>query len=119
MPERFLDFPLSAAAYANSPDVASRDHFSYGGGKRICVGLHLAERSLFNMTARLLQAFEMRSALDAQGNEIKVDPNDVKTALIMAPNRFGARFHLRSKKVGETLEREWREKVANVGESWS
>ncbi|KIW90067.1 uncharacterized protein Z519_09498 [Cladophialophora bantiana CBS 173.52] len=119
MPERFLDFNLSAAAYANSPDVAARDHFSYGGGKRICVGLHLAERSLFNMTARLLHAFEMLPALDVSGREIPIDPNDVKTALIMAPNKFSAQFQLRGEKIAETLEREWREKVGGVGESWS
>lgn len=119
MPERFLSFPMSASAYANSPDVAKRDHFSYGGGKRICVGLHLAERSLFNFTARLLQTFQILPALDAQGNEIPVDVNAVNTALIMSPVKFPARFVVRSEKMAETLEREWHERVGHVGESWS
>ena len=118
-PDRFLEFPLSASAYANSADVAARDHFSYGGGKRICVGLHLAERSLFTLTSRLLHVFDITPALDSKGEPIPVDVDDVRTGLIMAPNPFRARFVVRNKEMAALLEREWREKVASVGESWT
>lgn len=117
-PERFLSHPLSASAYANSPDTAARDHFSYGGGKRICVGLHLAERSLFVMTSRLLHAFDITPALDGEGHPVPVDVQGTRNGLIMSPNPFKARFVVRSAKVGELLEREL-EKVKTVGESWS
>lgn len=33
-----LGFDLGAAEYAASPDVFGRDHFGYGGGRRICPG---------------------------------------------------------------------------------
>jgi cytochrome P450 len=69
-PNRFLNHPLGAAVHLNSSNVTARDHFSYGSRKRICPGLHLAERSLFNMTARLLHTFDILPALDAQGTEI-------------------------------------------------
>jgi cytochrome P450 family 619 len=48
LPERFISYHKSAAAYANSSDVAARDHFNYGGGKRICPGLHLGKQSLLD-----------------------------------------------------------------------
>lgn len=40
-PERFLNYTLSAAEYAAHPDVSQRDHFGYGAGRRICIGLSL------------------------------------------------------------------------------
>src|ERR1700719_4030318 len=33
-----LGLELGAAEYAASPDVFARDHFGYGGGRRICPG---------------------------------------------------------------------------------
>jgi cytochrome P450 len=67
IPERYADFPLSAPEYAAMSGDDSRDHceFSsslrrleesltraqhadgYGWGRRICVGLHIAERSMY------------------------------------------------------------------------
>ena len=38
-PERFMDYKLSAAEYAAHPDVSQRDHFGYGAGRRICIGI--------------------------------------------------------------------------------
>ena len=120
LPERPLDtHPLSAAAYANSPDVAQRDHFSYGGGKRTCVGMHLAERSLFTMTARLLQTFDFLPGIDQDGRKLPVDANDVTTGLIMAARPFKCRFTVRSEEVRKLLEREGAAKVQDAGESWS
>lgn len=117
-PERFLNHPLSAAAYANSSNVNARDHFSYGGGKRICVGMHLAERSLFTMTSRLLHIFDVQQAIDTQGRPISVDPGNVRTGLIMAPEPFKARFVYRDDHMKELLQSELKENVESVGDSW-
>ncbi|KAJ9633607.1 hypothetical protein H2204_006813 [Knufia peltigerae] len=118
-PERFLSHTLSAPAYANQPDVDARDHFSYGGGKRICVGIHLAERSLFTMTSRLLHAFDIEPALDANGKPIPVDAEGTRNGLIMSPNPFKARFVVRSEKLAELLEKECNENLKMAGDSWS
>ncbi|KAH8805193.1 cytochrome P450 [Xylogone sp. PMI_703] len=119
-PDRFLNHPLSASAYANSGDVSARDHFSYGGGKRICVGMHLAERSLFNMTSRLLHIFDIKPALDEQGNEIPPDINAFSSGLISAPLPFKVRFIVRNEAVRRLLEREWMDTArAGKPESWS
>ncbi|KEF51211.1 uncharacterized protein A1O9_12714 [Exophiala aquamarina CBS 119918] len=120
-PDRFLDHKLSASAYANGSDVAARDHFSYGGGKRICVGMHLAERSLFTMASRLLQTFEIKPALDENGQEIPVDTSSSRfsSSLISVALPFQARFKVRNAAVEHLLEKEWIE-TAREGkvESW-
>lgn len=119
IPERYIDHQMSAAASANSVD---RDHFSYGGGKRICPGIHLAERSLFTMTSRMLQMFKFGPPMDPKSPTPKVMTTEdvgVSTSLIMLPGSdFDVEFTPRSETVKELLEREWRMKVANQGESW-
>jgi len=55
MPERFSGHPKLASQYTN--DAQKRDHFGYGFGRRICPGIHLAERNLFIGVAKLLWAF--------------------------------------------------------------
>ena len=72
-PERFLQHGLTAGEYAALADVDARDHFSFGGGRRICPGLHIAERSVFINLARLLWGFNIEHAKDEEGNIIPVD----------------------------------------------
>jgi len=72
-PERYIHDDLTAGECAAHPDVSKRDHFSFGGGRRICPGLHLAERSIFVNLARLLWGFELALAKDRDGNVIPVD----------------------------------------------
>jgi hypothetical protein len=50
-----------------------RDHLTYGGGRRICGGIHVAERSLFLVLSRLLWGFDIGLAKDATGKDIPVD----------------------------------------------
>ena len=106
-PDRFLGHELSASAYANAGNVEARDHFSYGNGKRICPGIHLAERSLFNMTARLLQAFDIKPALDAQGKEIPVDIHACQTGLVGCPKPYKARFIVRNAEIQGVFQSSW------------
>ncbi len=107
-PDRFLHHDLSASAYAHSANVSARDHYSYGSGKRICPGIHLAERGLFSMTSRLLHIFDIKPALDTNGNEIPVDIDAYRTGLVAAPEKFMARFEVRNQEVKDTLDREYR-----------
>lgn len=118
-PERFIKHDLSASAYANSSNANSRDHFAYGGGKRICVGIHLAERSLFSMTARLLHAFAIKPTLDGKGKEIPIDVDDLVTGLITSPKDFPVRFEVRSDAISKVLDREASDCLEGLGESWA
>jgi Cytochrome P450 len=72
-PERFIDYPLSAGEEANHPDPYQRSHFGFGGGRRICPGIHLAERSMFINIARTLWGFDVNFKKDANGETIPVD----------------------------------------------
>ncbi|KAJ5425755.1 cytochrome P450 [Penicillium sp. CMV-2018d] len=46
-PMRYEGYTKLAADYANAPDAATRDHYTYGIGRRICPGIHLADRNMF------------------------------------------------------------------------
>ena len=59
--------------YAALADVNARDHFSFGGGRRICPGAWVAERSIFLNVARLLWGFNIDYARDENGNILPVD----------------------------------------------
>ncbi|KAI1377149.1 cytochrome P450 2D18 [Hypoxylon crocopeplum] len=72
-PRRFEDQTQLASVYANSSDYQKRDHFGYGIGRRICPGIHLAERALFLAVARIMWAFTIRPKKDAMGKPIAID----------------------------------------------
>lgn len=78
-PSRFAGHLKSAAVYANANDGENRDHFAYGSGRRICPGIHLAERSLTTLFTKLLWGFDFWQKLDASGKSIPVNI-DPKTA---------------------------------------
>lgn len=64
-PERYLKYPNPAADYINVADPYERDHFAYGAGRRVCPGVHVAERSLFINVARTLWAFNIEKKTEA------------------------------------------------------
>ncbi|KAJ2901609.1 hypothetical protein MKZ38_001629 [Zalerion maritima] len=70
-PARYLNSPLSAAEYMNSPNPNERDHFSYGAGRRACPGVHLAEKSLFILISRTLWAFNIRKKRNKDGSAVE------------------------------------------------
>lgn len=73
LPERWRNYPHSAAKAAALPDGTQRDHLTYGGGRRICAGIHLAEKSLFINVARILWGFDVGLARDESGEPIELD----------------------------------------------
>ncbi|KAL4784752.1 cytochrome P450 2D18 [Aspergillus varians] len=72
-PSRFAHQPHPASVYANSQDPSKRDHFGYGIGRRICPGIHLAERSLFLAVARMLWGLTIQLRRDEKGTPVPVD----------------------------------------------
>ncbi|GME28031.1 cytochrome P450 [Neofusicoccum parvum] len=73
-PERFLADPATSLQSANLADPAGRDHFAFGAGRRICPGLHVAERSLALAIMRILWACEIRAKPSADGKPL--DPSE-------------------------------------------
>ncbi|KIJ67134.1 hypothetical protein HYDPIDRAFT_38552 [Hydnomerulius pinastri MD-312] len=61
--------------------------YTFGFGRRICVGRHLADASLWSAMANLLAAFTIEAPLDADGHPMKITPR-FTTALTSHPEHF-------------------------------
>jgi hypothetical protein len=70
-PDHYAGCTTLAPELASSADYAARDHYAYGAGRRICPGMHLAERNLFLAIAKLAWGFDIK---EKGGSEVDVDP---------------------------------------------
>jgi cytochrome P450 len=109
MPERWLDYPHSAAKAAALADGTQRDHLTYGGGRRICAGMHVAEKSLFINVARLLWGFDLSLATDSNGQMISVDfgTTGLQPGATSVPKPFQCQIKPRSEGHVKLLRQEW------------
>jgi cytochrome P450 len=78
-PDRYKNDHNTLAETATSSDIKVRDHFTFGAGRRICQGMHVAERSLFLGMSRLLWAFEFRPVPGKMPNPAKVSQGFLAT----------------------------------------
>lgn len=108
-PDRYKDDQLSVHDSATNPDPTKRDNFTFGAGRRICPGMHVAERSLFLGISRMLWAFDITPAVDASGEPIMPDSSKLTQGFDCCPEEFPATITPRSKERAEIVEREWRE----------
>lgn len=116
-PERYSNRTQPASKYAVSPDYEERDHYNYGGGRRLCPGIHLAERNLFIAVAKLLWGFDFRPIRDAQGNYVEVNV-DAQTAycegILHCPIDFPCEVTPRSEKRRMTIMAEFEAAAQDV-----
>ncbi|KIP10341.1 hypothetical protein PHLGIDRAFT_101482 [Phlebiopsis gigantea 11061_1 CR5-6] len=94
MPERYLPehgepLPMNA---------------TFGNGRRICAGRHLAEASVWIAIASLLALFEIRPVLDGDGKEVTPDIK-FTSAITSHPEPFQCRFVPRNPKLGSLVEK--------------
>ncbi|KAI0817856.1 putative cytochrome P450 [Xylaria sp. FL0064] len=106
-PDRFKDDRQSFYDAAVNPDVSQRDQFAFGAGRRICPGMHVADRSLFLSISRLLWAFDIKRPLDAEGNEIVPDPTKITQGFLAVPLPFQAIITPRDAKRAEIIRKQW------------
>lgn len=114
-PSRFVGDNTTAAESALSPDVSKRDHFAFGSGRRICPGMHVADRTLFLSISRLLWGFEFskakRMTRSTDGREVweevTPDPADVADGLLAHPVPFPATISPRSERHAEIIRTAW------------
>lgn len=76
-----------AADYINANDPYKRDHFTYGAGRRVCPGVHVAERSLYINIVRTLWGFNINKAIDAAGN-VKEPSQTMVRGFLSVPVEF-------------------------------
>jgi len=107
-PDRYLSDHQSLADAAANPDASKRDQFTFGAGRRICPGIHVAERSLFLGMSRILWAFNIEPALDAQGKPMIPDQEKLTQGFVCMPEEFPAKISPRSKERADIVTAEWR-----------
>ncbi|KAH8807119.1 putative cytochrome P450 oxidoreductase [Xylogone sp. PMI_703] len=108
-PDRFKDYVQNAAESASNPDASKRDHFTFGAGRRICPGIHVAERSLFLGISRLLWAFDITSTTDTTGKQLLPDQDHLTQGFVCMPEPFKCRIVARSAARARIIEEEWEE----------
>ena len=112
IPERFADHEKLAPEYA-AGDWEKRDHYGYGAGRRICPGMHLAERNMFLSIAKLLWAFRFENSMraDGEGEEVNnMDPVEgYHQGFLYCAKPYGCRPIVRSEEHRETILREFEE----------
>lgn len=116
-PERYAGRTLLAPEYVASADFENRDHYGYGSGRRLCPGIHLAERNLFLGMAKLLWAFDFSEKVDAHGKALHVDV-DANTGylegLLHTPKPFAAEVQPRSEKRRATIVKEYESAKSDI-----
>lgn len=106
-PERYLSKPLPAADYINSNDPYERDHFTYGAGRRVCPGVHVAERSLYINIVRTLWAFNISKKRSPGGSMIEPETGMIR-GFLSVPKPFECEITPRSNKHAEIIRETFR-----------
>lgn len=109
-PSRYQGRTRPAAEYATSSNYMNRDHYIYGSGRRICPGIHLAEREMFLGTAKLLWGFNFQQQRDENGRLIPIDTDPITgytEGFLVSPKPFACSVTPRSKVREEVIMREF------------
>ncbi|KAL7624834.1 hypothetical protein AAE478_004048 [Parahypoxylon ruwenzoriense] len=84
-------------------------HSAFGWGRRICPGMHLGSASVELNIARILWAFNVEPAKDANGRDIDVDIFAFSDGFNSSPLPFRCSIKPRSSKHVEIIEREYQD----------
>ncbi|GJC77449.1 cytochrome P450 monooxygenase yanC [Colletotrichum liriopes] len=109
-PDHFLPQANKLAPeLAAASRYSERDHYSYGAGRRICVGFHLAERTQWRIIAQILWAFRIEPGLGPDGKAIELDTSYAayEEGFLHSPKDYNVRFVPRSARHAEILRKEF------------
>jgi hypothetical protein len=109
-PDHYLGVTKLAPELAAAADYEARDHYGYGSGRRLCPGIHLAERNLFLGIAKLVWAFNIRPGKDEDGKAVEpdVDPyTGYSEGFLVCAHPFKCEIEVRGKSRKETILREY------------
>ncbi|KAB8253715.1 putative cytochrome P450 [Aspergillus pseudonomiae] len=116
-PDHYKGQTTLAPELAAAADYESRDHYGYGSGRRICPGIHLAERNLFLAIAKLIWAFSIEPSFDEQGQPIQYDfspQTGYSEGFLVCVKDFPCVIKPRSETRRATIMREMEEAQRNV-----
>jgi hypothetical protein len=95
-PERYL-ITTPSGAYSSNPNAPDPRTAAFGFGRRVCVGRHLADASLFAAVSTVLATMNIIRAKDAQGKEI-VPEVAQSSGFLSHPKPFSYALECRSAK---------------------
>lgn len=102
-PDRFASDSRSLHESATG-EAARRDNFVFGAGRRLCQGIHIAERSLALGISRLVWAFDFLPALDEKtGSPVAYDGDDLVGGITVQPRQYACRIDARSESRAEIV----------------
>jgi hypothetical protein len=82
-------------------------HYGYGAGRRVCPGMHLAERNMWRIASKLLWAFDIAEPLDpVTGKVVSLDANAYNAGITQAPLPFKVRITPRSREHAASISKE-------------
>jgi cytochrome P450 len=134
-PDHYKNHPFLASEYANTPDYENRDHYGYGlcstilifeiplmkhsgNGRRLCPGIHLADRNLFHAISKMLWAFKIEKGSDPETGQIVDSDTSMATGyregLTACPYEFPIKLTVRSQKRRETIMKEFENAQENI-----
>ena len=116
LPERYLGDDTTAAESFAHPDVSKRDHFSFGSGRRVCPGMHLADRSIFLVIARTLWAFDIKLKIGDDGIPRLPQQDQFVQGMAVHPKKFEVNITPRNERRAELVTRMWEEAKLELDE---
>ncbi|TKA62575.1 hypothetical protein B0A49_08422 [Cryomyces minteri] len=116
-PDHYAGVTALAPELAAAADYESRDHYGYGSGRRLCPGIHLAERNLFLAISKLLWGFSITPGHDASGNANEPDISNetgYSEGFLVCAHPFAANVTPRSEARRATIMREFKNAEVEV-----
>ncbi|KAK2603632.1 hypothetical protein QQS21_004213 [Conoideocrella luteorostrata] len=116
-PDRWVDDGQTSIEAAVNPDPTKRDHFVFGAGRRLCQGMHIADRSLFLAISRTVWAFDFNNAIDeSSGRNIVPDVHNLESGMFLCPAPFAANIVPRSASRAKNIMKEWESMIPLLDE---
>ncbi|KAI0793048.1 cytochrome P450 [Irpex lacteus] len=119
-PEKFNPDRYMSSEVGTKPeheyDLGQRNDLSFGGGRRVCAGMHVAKYSVAINTMNLLWGFEFFPAKDMKGNEITPDIWNYAQALSTSPNPFQFNVRPRTAKHAEIIRQRFSEATPTLNQ---
>lgn len=107
-PDRYKDdSENNLAESSTNSDPEKRGSFGFGAGRRICQGMHVAERSMFLAMSRILWGFDITPAKDEKGQDILPDPDKLTQGFVCMPEPFEATIRPRSSERAKLIRETW------------
>ncbi|KAH0158682.1 cytochrome P450, partial [Aureobasidium melanogenum] len=110
-PDRFTEDrdSISMTEMAAHPDPSKRDTVGFGAGRRLCPGMHVADRSLFLGITGILWSFSVTPKKDAQGQDILPNADNLIVGLAARPEPFEVSILSRNEKRACIIREEWKD----------